>query len=145
MDGHAACELDPVEVERSRGDGCKKANPSMNRPAAPRRRLGERFGAVATRAVVLWYAIGAIAAAYVWAVIFGDGIAGLKSATELDRGGSFPDANAALIAAGVVFVVAPLAGMWCAERWTDWVGLGQCYAVTAAVGAAVFAAVALVL
>jgi hypothetical protein len=43
--------------------------------------------------------IGAVGAAYMWAVQFGDGLHGLESTSALDQSGNFPNANAALIGA----------------------------------------------
>jgi type III secretory pathway component EscT len=58
-----------------------------------------------TQAVSL--VLGACAAAYLWAVVTGHGIAGLQGTTDLTRSDNFPDANAAFLAAFGVLVAAP--------------------------------------
>jgi hypothetical protein len=45
-----------------------------------------------------------LAAAYLWATVFGKGIHGLKLAPELDYADSYPDADVALIMATAFYV-----------------------------------------
>jgi hypothetical protein len=49
-----------------------------------------------------------LASAYLWAVVFGDGIPGLKGVAELDRSSSYPDADAVLVGAVALWCIASL-------------------------------------
>jgi hypothetical protein len=48
---------------------------------------------------VVSFMAGAVAVGYLWAVLFGDGVKGLQDSAQLDNSSTFPDANAAWIAA----------------------------------------------
>jgi hypothetical protein len=53
-----------------------------------------------------------VAAGYLWAVAFGDGIAGLKGAYALNHSDSYPDANAAFEGAGAAYFVSLFGVAW---------------------------------
>jgi hypothetical protein len=84
---------------------------------------------------------GSVAAAYLWAVIFGRALPGLKSGYALSQGSEsdIPNANLAFIVAVGVFLVSPAANTWWTNRGfgtaqqLTWLGL------TALAGAGVFA------
>jgi hypothetical protein len=92
-----------------------------------------------SRGVRIFLAVaGAVAAGYLWAVVFGDGVRGMKSVPSLDETDSFPDANAAFLVAIVCYAGSPVV----ASRFGDtnaqtsplrWFG------ATAIVGACIFA------
>src|SRR5882757_5924640 len=58
---------------------------------------------------------GVAAAAYLWAVLFGDAIPGLKLGAAIDNADSLPNANLAFVAAVAVYVESPFA----AWLWAD--------------------------
>jgi hypothetical protein len=82
--------------------------------------------------------VGAVAAGYLWAVLFGDGVHGLRSGPQLDDAGAFPDANVAFLVA----VACYLGSLWLAA-WSGAINastrLLRWLAATAVAGALVFA------
>ena len=80
-----------------------------------------------------------LAAAYLWAVLFGDGLHGLKDSATLDRqpDSDLPNANIAFLAAVGVYIGSLFYALWSAE-WR-FGALTWC-ALTAATGLGVFAA-----
>ena len=86
---------------------------------------------------------GSVAAGYLWAAAFGKGIPGLETAEQLDRSDSFPDANAALLLATLVYVASPAVASWAAKTiipraWASWL------VVTGLAGGVVFGLAALI-
>lgn len=81
---------------------------------------------------------GSLAAGYLWAVAFGHGIPGLKGTEALAKATSFPDANVAFLAALGVYGASPMAA-GIARGWLTTAALGGWLAITALIGAAVFA------
>jgi hypothetical protein len=81
----------------------------------------------------------ALAAGYLWAVVAGDGIHGLKGVDAVSNADSFPDANVAFILCIVAYGLSPL---W-AAYWSDFAlehyALTKWFAATALAGAALFA------
>jgi hypothetical protein len=87
-----------------------------------------------------WFLVAAVGAAYLWAVIFGDGIAGLADGYTLSHrtGSDLPNANVAFIVAVGAYVGSPALAWWAsptgrfnAPRWL---------VLTATVGFLVFVA-----
>jgi hypothetical protein len=67
---------------------------------------------------VVCVAVGAVAATYLWAVLFGHGLSGLKDSASLDRqsnSADYPNANIAFIAALIAFFGAGFYAWW----WGD--------------------------
>jgi hypothetical protein len=58
---------------------------------------------------VVSFIAGAVAVGYLWAVLFGDGIKGLQSASQLDNSSTFPNANAAWCGSIALLVASLLA------------------------------------
>jgi hypothetical protein len=84
---------------------------SQARPDHGKRRIGRDRLIQAT-----CFLIGAAAAAYLWAVVFGDAIPGLKSGAALDKSNSdFPNANAAFLVAVATYLTTPFAAWWFAD------------------------------
>jgi hypothetical protein len=81
--------------------------------------------------------------AYLWAVIFGDGIHGGKTGSALENSRDLPNANGALIVAVGVFLASPLYYQWRTEPYRA--TLGKWYALTAAAGLLLFGASRLIL
>lgn len=79
-----------------------------------------------------------VAAGYLWAVIFGDGIHGLKSVSALNNSNSFPDANAAFLAALFVYAAGPFLAAWLSGLLLARGALLKWLAATAVAGAALF-------
>ena len=79
------------------------------------------------------------AAAYLWAVIFGDGLHGLKLGPAIDKADSLPNANVAFVAALVVYAASPLAAWWWADFTASRNATPKWYAFTAIAGAFLFA------
>jgi hypothetical protein len=98
---------------------------------------------------VAWLVIDGLAAAYLWAVLFGQGVPGLKSSVQLRGSSSFPDANVAFIAAGLCFGVSPfVVGLIAPVRLRASgrsLGYLELLAVSAAAGAVLFGATQIVL
>ncbi len=87
-----------------------------------------------------WFVVAAAAAAYLWAVIFGDGISGLTDGYTLGQrpNSDLPNANLAFIAAVGAYVGSPMLAWWTTPNgrfdFPRWVLL------TAGAGFVVFAA-----
>jgi uncharacterized RDD family membrane protein YckC len=106
--------------------------------------LVEQFRRVRPRLIPAGCAIAAsVAAAYLWAVIFGDGIHGGKTGSALENSRDLPNANGALIVAVGVFLASPLYYQWRTEPYGA--TLGKWYALTAAAGLLLFGASRLIL
>ena len=84
-----------------------------------------------------------VAAAYLWAVIFGDGIHGLKTGAGLDDSTDYPDANLAFVVAVAVFIVSPIYYHWSTNTYRA--GIAKWCGVTGAAGLLLFAASRLIL
>jgi hypothetical protein len=87
-------------------------------------------------------AAGSIAAAYVWALLIEHGLHSLVVGSALDNAPNFPGANAALVAAIVAYVGAPIVAWWYGDLW---LGNLRWFLVTAAAGLALFGLAAVVL
>jgi hypothetical protein len=99
----------------------------------------ERLGLRLLRACCL--VSGSLAAGYLWAVLFGDGIHGLTSGATLDHrpNADLPNANVAFVVAVLVYFASPMYAWW----WTEWPkmysgALVRWGALTATAGLAVF-------
>jgi hypothetical protein len=69
-----------------------------------------------SRAKEALFAVAASAAAgYLWAVLFGDGLPGLKDTVGLADSDSYPDANVAFLVAAGVYLGSPVCAVW----WAD--------------------------
>ena len=81
---------------------------------------------------------GVAAAAYLWAVIFGDAVPGLKLGPAIESADSLPNANLAFVAAVVVYA----ASAWAAWCWADFAttrnAAPKWYGLTAIAGAILF-------
>jgi hypothetical protein len=89
---------------------------------------------------IVFGVLGTLAAAYLWAAVFGRGIHGLKDTTAANDASSLPSANVALVAAIACFAVAPFASAWYA-------GAGRplpLYAFCAIAGGLIFAVLTVV-
>jgi hypothetical protein len=84
-----------------------------------------------------------VAAAYLWAVIFGDGIHGLKGASALENTTDYPNANLAFIVAVGVFISSPIYYYWSTDTYKA--SLAKWCALTAAAGLLLFGASRLIL
>ena len=87
---------------------------------------------------ILCAIVGTLAAGYLWAVVFGDGVPGLKGAAALNSSNSYPDAGAAFIAALVLYVASPVLAAWQGVLLTR-VAIGRWLVVTVLTGALTFA------
>ena len=83
---------------------------------------------------------GAAGTGYLWAVVFGDGLHGLLGSAQLDRATTYPDANAALLAAlgtwiasSLLALAAGAGGLLTGRAASAWTG------ATIMLGAVVFA------
>lgn len=89
-----------------------------------------------------WLVLGSVSAAYLWAVVTGNGLHGLKDTAELDKGGPLPDANVAFIAAiGLVFIscfMRAYLGATVPRRPIRLTPLGSSFAACLVVGGIVF-------
>jgi hypothetical protein len=83
-------------------------------------------------------AVASAAAGYLLAVIFGNGIHGLKSGAALDNSTSFPDANVAFIAALLAYGASACIGAFSSRVDVERDVVFKWFAATAAVGAVVF-------
>jgi hypothetical protein len=84
-----------------------------------------------------------LAGGYLWAVVFGHALPGLKSTPALNRSsGPLPDANVAFLVAWLGFFTSPLPLVWCAAAQPRVGGRPLGYlrtlVISAAVGAALF-------
>jgi hypothetical protein len=86
---------------------------------------------------------GCVAAAYLWAAIFGNGIHGLKGASALENTTDYPDANVAFIVAVGVFISSPIYDYWSTDTYRA--SVAKWCALTAAVGLLLFGASRLIL
>jgi hypothetical protein len=89
---------------------------------------------------VVSFTAGSVAAGYLWAALFGDGVRGTQDTSQLDQSSSYPNANIVFIAAGAVLLVAFLLAAKSTDNWESpgpmvrrWIG------ATIVVGAALFA------
>jgi hypothetical protein len=84
---------------------------------------------------------GAIAAAYLWAVLVGRGLHGLVLGPGIDSQKNYPGADAAFIAALATYVGSPIAAWWWGHLWF---GMPRWLLATAAAGLVLFGVAALV-
>ena len=82
---------------------------------------------------------GVAAAAYLWAVFFGDALHGLKLGSAIDKADSLPNANLAFVAALVVYAASPWAAWWWADFTATRNAIPKWYGLTAIAGALLFA------
>ena len=78
------------------------------------------------------------AAAYLWAVIFGDAVPGLKLGQALENADSLPNANLAVAAAVVVYTASPWAAWWWSDFAATRTAAPRWYGLTAIAGAILF-------
>jgi hypothetical protein len=80
-----------------------------------------------------------IATAYLWAVVFGDGVHGLKDTVALNKSSSFPDANVAFIAAVAVYFLSTMTAIWFSDIYVKRTALAGWVAWTTLAGGGLFA------
>jgi hypothetical protein len=99
----------------------------------------KRWGSITSLVQVGWFVIAAAGAAYLWAVIFGDGISGLTDGYTLGQrpNSDLPNANVALIAAVGAYVGSPMFAWWSSS--TSRFNTPRWLLLTASVGLVVFA------
>jgi hypothetical protein len=92
-----------------------------------------------TRVVATLCAIaGTLAAGYLWAVVFGDGIPGLKGVAALNNSDSYPNANAAFLVALALYVASPVVAASTGVFLTR-AAVGRWLVITGLAGAVAFA------
>jgi hypothetical protein len=86
------------------------------------------------------FIVGSVAAGYLWAVVFGDGVPGLQDSAQLDQSSSYPNADVGFIAADALLLIAFLLAAKSVDNWQSpgpmvrrWIG------ATIVGGAALFA------
>ena len=84
-----------------------------------------------------------MAAAYLWAVIFGDGMHGLKFASALENTTDYPNANLAFIVTVGVFISSPIYYFWSTDTYGA--SVAKWCALTATAGLLLFGASRLIL
>jgi hypothetical protein len=89
---------------------------------------------------VMCFVAASGAAAYLWAVIFGDGIPGLKDGASLWNADSIPDANFAFVAAVAIYLfISPFSAWWWSDMSTGHRQTVTWFGSSAVTGSVVFA------
>jgi hypothetical protein len=120
----------------------RKQTDAFGRPAGRSQTSDEKLCPNRRFVVFTCLLVGTVAAAYLWAVVFGHGLRGLKSSQALEKqpdSGDLPDANAAFVVALLAYFASALYAWWrgnsrLARRPVLW------YAVTGAAGLATLGA-----
>jgi hypothetical protein len=107
-------------------------------PLGVRRGSGRRLPPVVQAG---WFVISAVAAAYLWAVVFGDGIAGLAGSYTLDHRNysDLPNANYVFLAAVAAYLASPFLAAWWGSA-TGSLNIPRWFLLTGALGFGAFAA-----
>jgi hypothetical protein len=105
--------------------------------------LGERVGGRSLRPRLVqagWFLVASAAAAYLWAVVFGDGISGLTAGYTLSQqpNSDLPKSNLAFIVAVGAYLASPAFAWWATT--TGRFNFLRWLLFTAAVGSVIFGA-----